>query len=123
MRGINQIKMENLKMYFNTLSTVDQIKEEFSSYKVPRVGERRMMEERIEEVIYFLRNKANEANALHEKYTKEYEIWCRTGKGKKPIPPAALPIAAQYMRNAAKSLEEVVQDFRVIRAQNGRKVE
>jgi hypothetical protein len=63
------------------------------------------VEEHAREVIDFLRDKADEANALHEKYTKEYEIWCRTRRGKKPIPPVALPIAAQYMRNAAKSLE------------------
>ncbi len=63
----------------------------------------------INAVASFLRAKAEEANSAHKKYIQEYNEWCRTGKGGKPIPPVSLPIAAQYMINAAQALENEIQ--------------
>lgn len=47
---------------------------------------------------------ADHAEEVHRKQEAAFDEWLRTRKGGKPIPAVGLPIAAGYMRKAAKDL-------------------
>lgn len=62
----------------------------------------------IRRTISFLKEKAAEANQVHEDYLAACGKWQKSQKGKKPIPPIALPVAAECMLIATKMLKKTL---------------
>lgn len=59
-------------------------------------------------VIEYLHSAAKKADDFQSKWESDMDRWRKNRRGKKPIPPIALPVAAQQMRNAADTLADAI---------------